>query len=91
MGIVEDTLLEIATDTAEDVAGEHARRIMPSSVGRALILLVTLLAWILAVGLALTGLMWLASGAIGPGLGALAVGVLLAWVLTHPAKRATRG
>lgn len=91
MALFEDLLMGAARDVAEDIAGDRARRTIPSGTGRALALLATLLAWIFAAGLVLTGLMWMASGAIPQGLGAAALGGALVWLFTRPSRSSRRG
>lgn len=91
MGLIEDTFLGIAGDAAEGVAGEHARRAVPAGAGRAVLLLVVLLVWILAAGLVVTGLVWMASGAFPQGLGAVSIGAALAWLLTRASRMRRRG
>jgi hypothetical protein len=91
MGLIEDTFLGMARDAAEDIAGERARHTIPRGTGAALGLLATLLAWIFAAGLVITGLMWMASGAIPQGLGAAALGGAMLWLFTRPARSSRRG
>lgn len=85
MGLIYEHL----TRLFEERLGRPVAKVIPATVGDAVKAFALLTGWLIAVGLVLTGLVWLASGAIAWSM-LLALGLALAYVLVLIGRRAQR-
>ena len=86
MGLIYEHL----TRRFEERLGRPVAKVIPATVGDAVKALALLTGWLIAVGLVLTGLVWLASGAIAWSMLLLTLGLALAYVLVLIGRRAQR-